>query len=99
MFTLALFNAGANKLDPFMKIDTDIQMTDKPDRTSVKMTTTIQARCRAGAPPYVVGQMPPGTPAKGYAGMLTYTVPGPATGLWFGDGMPVAVLGRDGQIR
>ena len=97
MVTVGLLNAGANKLDPFIKVVSDIEITDKPDGTSVKITTTLTSEMPSGVPPYVVGQVPPGTPAKGYAGMLTYTVPGPATGLWFGDGVPVSVLGRDGQ--
>lgn len=96
---VSLINRGGNKLDPYVKVHSDIQSHVDGDRRKVTITTTLVNEAPPGLPTYVEGPAPgSGGIAGEYIGILAVTAPeaaaDPAT-----DAGGFAAVGPDGPSR
>jgi hypothetical protein len=77
--SVALVNAGGNKLDQF--IETEIDVTSAPDKAggvTVTLSITAENTTPEAESPYIIGRVPEDGPLGGYASLLTISVPGGA---------------------
>jgi hypothetical protein len=98
---LSLDNLGANKLDPFMRIEAKVSgrpVADGARRVAVDVTVRNEAPTGLGR--YAEGPFP-GTPflAGEYAGLLTFEVPRYASGVALTGTGPIQADGSEGTTR
>jgi hypothetical protein len=97
---LALLNRGGNKLDPLVRLTSELSARPAPDG-GIRFTAKVRVRNIASSAelPYVAGPGgglpdPPGT----YLGLLSLQLPGDVSGVSV-EGAPSAVAGGDGPGR
>lgn len=96
----AVLNVGGNKLDQYLAVRDDLQLSVKGGRTSVTLHVQLANHTPPGQPQYVTG------PAAGsnlvaneYAGLVAVTLPGDAAGAWVEGYHSLPVVGRDGSTQ
>jgi hypothetical protein len=69
---VSVMNFGGNKLDQYLGVDAQLDVTPAADATSVRLTITLTNRAPENDPGYILGGRSPGT----YSGILAVDVPG-----------------------
>jgi len=98
---LSVVNRGANKLDRFLDVSSDVSFKRRGDETEVTMRVTLRNRVPPGEPDYVLGAEPgaAGVTPGVYLGILTVNLPGQATDGRMEGVEQLAVAGSDGATR
>lgn len=93
-------NRGANKLDRFLEIGTELRLDRVGGRTEAEMRIHLINHTPLGQPQYVSGPCCTTGVAEGtYLGVLTVTLPGDARNARFEGGGGLVVAGPDGPTR
>lgn len=97
---VSVLNYSATKLDQFLQVDTEMNLTRDTTGVAVKLVVSISNNTPPGEPGYIVGPFP-GSDLKAatYGGVLTVNVPGEATALRIEGSDSLAVDGADGPTR
>ena len=97
---LGLSNRGANKLDYFQRIRSDLGVEAAGDRTLVTLRVTLHNTVPTGEPSYVAGDNEnTGAGEGGYLGIFTVNVPGAARNVRIDGVDELAVAGPDGPTQ
>lgn len=95
---LGIVNRGANKLDPFLGVESTLTV-DEGGYAAVVVDLHNRAPA-SGEPAYIAGPNPlTGTAAGEYKGVVVLTVPGSASEIRADGVSPLAVAGRDGETN
>ena len=97
---VALSNRGANKLDYFQRVRSDLGVEVTGDETLVTLEVTVRNAVPTGEPPYVAGDNENlGHGEGGYLGIFTVNVPGAARNVRIEGVDQLAVAGWDGPTQ
>lgn len=97
---LALVNRGGNKLDPYLRVNADLEVAPGSERTAVSVELRLENVVSADEPAYILGPTPPLQVAPGtYVGLVAATLPGTAKFGRFDGFDGLAVAGPDGPTR
>lgn len=96
---VGLINRGANKLDPFLAVESTFSTSTVAGATRVALRVVVENRTPAGEIAYIAGPNPQTSTGYGeYRGILAVTAPGAARALQIGD-LPLVAAGPDGPSR
>jgi hypothetical protein len=96
----AVLNIGGNKLDQYLSVRDDLQLSVRGDHTSVTLHVRLANHTPAGQPAYISGPTAGSNlVANEYAGLVALTLPGDATGAWVDGHRSLPVAGRDGATQ
>jgi hypothetical protein len=90
-------NRGANKLDQFLTVSSQLAVQPGLTDTAVTVTVHLANHTPDGEPPYILNtDVGAGLHAGDYYGLVTVNVPGAATGLYVQGSTVVSAYGADG---
>jgi hypothetical protein len=96
----AVLNIGGNKLDQFLSVRDNLQLSVSGDHTSVTLQVQLANHTPAGQPAYISGPTTGSNlVANQYAGLVALTLPGDATDAWVDGYHSLPVAGRDGPTQ
>jgi hypothetical protein len=93
----AVINQGGNKLDQYLSVGTDLQLTPGSGTTHGTITVDLQNQTPPGQDQFIAGPYPGlGTQYGEYVGVLALNLPPDASDLQVSGGAPVYVRGAEG---
>jgi hypothetical protein len=96
----AVLNIGGNKLDQYLSVRDDLQLSVSGDHTSAILHVQLANHTPAGQPDYISGPTAGSNlVANEYAGLVALTLPGDATGAWVDGYHSLPVAGPDGPTQ
>lgn len=97
---VSILNRGGNKLDPFLEVESALELHSTSDETEVTVRVTVGNDAPPGLSPYIAGPHPRSGVAEGeYLGIVAVNVPGAATDVAIdGAGAPISI-GPDGPTQ
>ena len=97
---VSILNRGGNKLDPFLDVETALELHSTSDETEVTVRVKVANDAPPGLSPYIAGPHPRSGVAEGdYLGVVAVNVPGAATYVAIdGAGAPIS-FGPDGPTQ
>jgi Protein of unknown function (DUF4012) len=94
---VAVINQGGNKLDQYLSVDTDLQISSGPGAGQGTLTVNLQNTTPPGQSQVIAGPYPGlGTVYGEYTGLLAVNLPPDASHLQVRGGAPVDTLGAEG---
>jgi Protein of unknown function (DUF4012) len=97
---VALSNRGANKLDYFQRVESELGLEVAGDQTLVSLRVTLRNTVPTGEPRYVAGENEnTGAGEGGYLGIFSINVPGAARNVRIDGVDQLAVAGPDGPTQ
>lgn len=97
---VSVLNRGANKLDPFLDVDAELDLRTGDEGTDATVRLTLTNRTPEGEPPYVAGPHPDTGLAEGaYRGIVAVNVPGAAIDPRIAGVSREVTSGADGPTR
>lgn len=97
---LSILNRGGNKLDPFLKVESELVTEPSAGGTDVTVRLTFTNEAPEGLSSYAAGPPTGGTWARGeYIGLVTLNVPAAAEDARFVAGQFDSLQGADGPTR
>jgi len=97
---VAVLNRGANKLDQFLDVSSQLTVRPGASATDVTVAVKLADHTPEGEPPYVAESFAgSGVNTGDYLGLVTLTMPGAATGITVDGVSAVNVLGADGMSQ
>ena len=91
-----LLNRGGNKLDRFLRLEVDLDVSGAGPGRTVTLTARMENSTPSGEPPYIAGPHPGLDLAAGtYAGIVAFTLPAAATDV--ASETPWVAAGNDGE--
>jgi hypothetical protein len=94
---LSVLNQGANKLDPYLNVSADMDITPGKTNTSVAITVTVKNNAPAGQPAYVLGDAGHPSAPGTYQGQLQLDLPPASAGAHVVGFTTLTAAGADGQ--
>jgi hypothetical protein len=96
---VAVINRGGNKLDQYLSVDTDLQITPGSGGSQGTLTVNLQNTTPPGQSQFIAGPYP-GTPAAygEYIGLLAVNLPPRASDLEVRGGAPKDAFGAEGPV-
>jgi hypothetical protein len=96
----AVLNIGGNKLDQYLSVRDDLQLSVSGDHTSATLHVQLANHTPSGQPAYISGPTAGSNlVANEYAGLVSLTLPGDATGAWVVGYHSLPVAGPDGRTQ
>lgn len=96
---IAVQNMGANKLDNYLTVSSDVAVQPGLASTVVTVTAHLANATPPGQPPYVAGDGTAGEPPNTYRAYVTLTMPVSAFDISVDSSTEAQVSGPDGPIR
>jgi len=96
---VAVINRGGNKLDPYLSVQTTLEITPGPGTTGGTLTVDLQNRTTPGQSQFIAGPYPGlGTAYGEYTGLLAVNLPPQASHLQVSGGAAVDARGAEGPV-
>ena len=97
---VSILNRGGNKLDPFLDVETELDLRPVPNGTEVTVRVKMANQAPTRLSPYIAGPHPQSGIGEGdYLGIIAVNVPGAATDIALDGAETLSASGADGPTQ